>query len=138
MSDNLRGSPFLTAQIWPEQVENANYFSHNQGARRIKIAISLASSGKYVRELVASGSQVHGIYPLVEARIDGTKVGQFQLLVGGWRTYPLEVELNTKLSPGRCLARRPESSVVPEHLPKEPGYISDRPSMLWGGVHNSG
>jgi len=34
-----------------------------------------------------------GIYPLVDVRIDDKKVGQIQLTVGGWRSYPLDIEL---------------------------------------------
>ena len=80
----------------PGRTQIRNRASHMSLASEgyITTEIQVAAAGKYVMELVASGSEVHGIYPLVEARIDGKKVGQFQLLVGGWRTCPLEVELN--------------------------------------------
>jgi len=59
----------------------------------VKAPIQVAAAGRYTMEIVAGGSQCEGIYPLVEARVDGAKVGEVQLTGGGWRPYPLAVAL---------------------------------------------
>ena len=84
----------MTPQPGRTQIRNRTSHMSLASEGYITTDIQVAAAGNYVMELVASGSEVHGIYPLVEARIDGKRVGQFQLLVGGWRTYPLEVELH--------------------------------------------
>ena len=59
----------------------------------IKTDLEVAVAGRYTMELVASGTISDGVYPLVSVKIDDREVGQIQLTTGGWRTYPLEVEL---------------------------------------------
>lgn len=59
----------------------------------IKTTIQVAAAGRYTVEVVAGGTECEGVYPLVEVRLDGRKVGQVQLTGGSWRPYALGVEL---------------------------------------------
>ncbi|NLX95909.1 MAG: hypothetical protein GXY83_07020 [Rhodopirellula sp.] len=59
----------------------------------IERPVRVEANGGYTVEILASGSSVEGVYPLVELRIDGEPVGQIQLKSGGWRTYPLKTNL---------------------------------------------
>jgi hypothetical protein len=59
----------------------------------IKTDLQVAVAGRYSLELVASGSISDGVYPLVAVKIGDQPVGEIQLTTGGWKTYPLEVEL---------------------------------------------
>jgi len=55
--------------------------------------IQAAATAAYTMELVASGTQVTNVYPLVDVQIDGRKIGSIQLTQTGWRAYPLALEL---------------------------------------------
>lgn len=55
--------------------------------------VECAQSGRYVFNVVASGTPVKDIYPIIAVEIDGKHVGEIELKSEGWRAYPLEVEL---------------------------------------------
>jgi hypothetical protein len=59
----------------------------------IRTRIQVAQTAAYTLELVASGTQVEDVYPLVDVQVDGRKVGSLQLTQAGWRAYPLVLEL---------------------------------------------
>jgi len=59
----------------------------------IRTRIQVARTATYIVELVASGTQVEDVYPLVEVGVDGRKAGAIQLLQAGWSAYRLELEL---------------------------------------------
>jgi hypothetical protein len=75
-------------------------FFSNQGGHAalacngyIQTPIQVAAAGRYSMEVVASGTPVAGVYPLVEVAIDGKKAGQVQLTSGNWRSYFLDLDL---------------------------------------------
>ena len=55
--------------------------------------IEVAAAGRYTAELVASGSAVENVYPHVNILIDGKKAAEVQLTSGGWRPYPVALDL---------------------------------------------
>jgi hypothetical protein len=55
--------------------------------------VQVAAAGRYTMEVMASGTPAQGVYPHVEVGLDGQKIGEVQLTGGGWRAYPLSVEL---------------------------------------------
>ena len=55
--------------------------------------IQVAKSGTYDAELVAAGDSSEGIFPLVEIWVDHEKRMDIQLTTGGWKNYPMELEL---------------------------------------------
>ncbi len=59
----------------------------------IRTRIEVAQKAIYTMELIAAGSQVEGVYPLVDVHLDGRKVGSIQLSQDGLRAYPLELNL---------------------------------------------
>lgn len=59
----------------------------------VETAVEVAAAGRYEMELTAAGTPAEGVYPLVEVRLGGTKVGQVQLTSGNWRSYRIEVDL---------------------------------------------
>jgi len=59
----------------------------------IKGPIQVAAVGRYTMEIVASGSPAEKVYPHIDVALDGKKIGEVQLTTGGWRPYPLAVEL---------------------------------------------
>ena len=59
----------------------------------VKGPIQVAAAGRYTIELMASGTPAGDVYPLVEVRLDGRKIGQVQLESGNWRPYWLGVDL---------------------------------------------
>jgi hypothetical protein len=59
----------------------------------VETPIQVAAAGRYTMEVVASGTPAQGLFPIVEARINGRPVGQFQLTAGAWRPYFLEIQL---------------------------------------------
>ncbi|MGD0090415.1 MAG: carbohydrate-binding domain-containing protein, partial [Planctomycetota bacterium] len=58
--------------------------------------LTFATGGKYTFELVASGSPVQNIYPIVDVQLDGKLVSTIELKSDASRTYPL----TTEVSPG--------------------------------------
>lgn len=83
----------MTPQPKRNQIQRRSGYMSLASEGWIASEIQVAKSGRYTMELVASGSQANDIYPLIEARVDGRRVGQFQLTVGGWRSYPIDLEL---------------------------------------------
>lgn len=61
----------------------------------VEQVVEVAKSGRYTLELLAGGSEAEGVYPLVEILLDGKKIGQAQLTQSGWKTYPVEVNLES-------------------------------------------
>ena len=66
----------------------------------IRGPIHVAVAGRYTMELTARGTQLDGIYPLVEIHLDGQeqqqqqeRLGQVQIASDHWRSYPLSVQL---------------------------------------------
>jgi hypothetical protein len=59
----------------------------------VETPIRVAAAGRYTMEVVASGTPAQDLFPIVEARINGRAVGQFQLTAGAWRPYSLEFKL---------------------------------------------
>lgn len=59
----------------------------------VRTEIEVAAAGRYAAEVVASGTQAAGVYPLVEVRLDGKALGQVQLNAGSWRSYRLPIGL---------------------------------------------
>ena len=59
----------------------------------IHTKIEVAAAGRYTMELVASGTESEEVYPHLNVKLDGKKVGDIQLTSGAWRPYPLAVEL---------------------------------------------
>jgi len=55
--------------------------------------ITCLSSGRYVFRLVARGTALDDIYPIVALQVDGAHIADVQLTSAGWRTYPVPVEL---------------------------------------------
>jgi len=63
----------------------------------IRGPIRVATAGRYTMELTARGTQLDGVFPLVEIHLDGQerqeKLGQVQIASEHWRSYQLSVEL---------------------------------------------
>ncbi len=53
---------------------------------------TFATGGRYTFELLARGTPLDNIYPIVEVQIDGAPVGAIELKSDGWRPYTLEVD----------------------------------------------
>jgi hypothetical protein len=75
-------------------------FFSNQGSQAalacngyVETAIEVAASRSYTLELLASGTPVESVYPLVDITVDGTSVGRIQLMSGRLRPYRLNVDL---------------------------------------------
>jgi len=75
-------------------------FFSNRGGRAslacngyVQTPIEVAAAGRYWLELVASGTPAAGVYPLVDAAIDGKTIGRIQLASGARRSYFLDVDL---------------------------------------------
>lgn len=60
----------------------------------IRGPVHVAAAGRYTLELTARGTQLDGVYPLVEIHLDGKeKLGQVQVASDHWRLYQMSVEL---------------------------------------------
>ncbi|MDD4869136.1 MAG: carbohydrate-binding domain-containing protein [Kiritimatiellae bacterium] len=53
-----------------------------------------ATSGKYTFELVASGTSLNNIYPIVNVQLDSKPIGTIELKSDGWRPYTLDTEVS--------------------------------------------
>jgi beta-galactosidase len=92
-----QGTAISCATMTPQQDMP---FFHNNGTHvalscngYLKTPVEVAAAGRYTMELVASGTAALDVYPLVEVRLDGRKLGQVQLTGGAWRSYWIEVDL---------------------------------------------
>jgi hypothetical protein len=59
----------------------------------VTVAAKFATGGRYTLEIVARGTPLDNIYPIVDVLIDGAKVATIGLKSDGWRSYPLDVDL---------------------------------------------
>lgn len=83
----------MTPQAGRSQTRNRGSYVWMGSEAYLTTGIEVGKAGVYTIDVVAGGSQCDGIYPLVDVCIDDKKVGQIQLTVGGWRPYPLDIEL---------------------------------------------
>jgi len=60
---------------------------------RIYAPIRIAVVGRYTVELVAKGTPLDGVFPLVDVYLDEGKLGQVQIASESWWSYPLAIEL---------------------------------------------
>lgn len=55
--------------------------------------VRCAQAGRYRLKIIARGTAVDGIYPIIAVALNGQEVGQVELKSEGWRGYPLEADL---------------------------------------------
>jgi hypothetical protein len=60
---------------------------------RIRAPIRIAAAGRYSVELLAKGTPLDGVFPLIDVYIGERKLGQVQIASEFWWSYPLSVEL---------------------------------------------
>jgi len=60
---------------------------------RIHAPIRIAVAGRYTAELAAKGTQLDGVFPLIDVHLGERKLGQVQIASEFWWSYPLSVEL---------------------------------------------
>lgn len=59
----------------------------------IRGRVRCEAAGPYVFRIIARGTPLDEVYPIVALQIDGRHIADVQLTGSGWRAYPLEVEL---------------------------------------------
>jgi len=59
----------------------------------IETTVDIARAGAYRMEIVAGGTPAKGIYPIVQAILDGRSLGEVELVGGAWRAYSLRAAL---------------------------------------------
>ncbi len=83
-----------------EPAPTMNWFRFDPGAAYlgdsgyIESNVRCAKAGAYVFNIVARGTSVAGIYPIIAVEINGEHVGDVELKTDGWRRYPIAVELD--------------------------------------------
>lgn len=75
---------------WYRQTSSGAYLG---ASGYLSTPLSCARAGTYRLELLARGTPVGGVYPIIALELDGTPVGEVELKSDGWRRYPVVVEL---------------------------------------------
>ncbi|MCY3018292.1 MAG: hypothetical protein NTW87_04570, partial [Planctomycetota bacterium] len=85
-----------------DMVEDKKMVHFSRSAERVCLATSgyvtskltFATGAKYTFELVASGTPLNSIYPIVDVQLDGKLMGTIELKSDGWRPYTLDAEVS--------------------------------------------
>ncbi len=83
----------MTPQPGVPHFSNTGSFASMACNGYIATPLRVASAGRYLMEVVASGSAVGGVYPEVAVLIDGRSAGSLQLRTAAWHSYTLSLEL---------------------------------------------
>ena len=73
------------AELWQQTGDGVSLATNGT----LETAVDFASTGQYGFAIRASGTPVASVYPIVEVRLDGRKVGEVELASGNARTYRL-------------------------------------------------
>ncbi|NQT53853.1 hypothetical protein HQ576_17485, partial [bacterium] len=83
----------MTPQEGMNHYRAAGATAHLACAGYVGTKVVIAAAGRYTMEVVASGTDVDGVFPHVQVTLDDQPIGEVQLTSGGWRAYPVTVTL---------------------------------------------
>jgi len=92
------GATVLQAETF-EHDPNMNWFRTDPGAAYlgdsgyISKRVRCAAAGAYTLRIIAKGTPVKGVYPIIALEVDGEHIEDIELTGAGWRAYPVRVDL---------------------------------------------